>query len=116
MPYGDPLDGVVVGSVGTGIGTGGATTKVAAARHAADAGTGVLLTSTSQVDKALRGEHVGTWFSAQAHGRRRPGLTPAPVAGVDLTRVAGSSAVYPPIRSGRAAAPAIRAHAAVSPI
>ena len=62
VPYGDPLDGVVVGSVGTGIGTGGATTKVAAARHAADAGAGVLLTATRQVAAALRGEPVGTWF------------------------------------------------------
>ncbi len=62
VPYGDPLEGVVVGSVGTGIGTGGATTKVAAARHAADAGAGVLLTSTRNVAEALRGEPVGTWF------------------------------------------------------
>jgi glutamate 5-kinase len=62
VPHGDPLEGVVVGSVGTGIGTGGATTKVAAARHAADAGAGVLLTATRQVGAALRGETVGTWF------------------------------------------------------
>jgi glutamate 5-kinase len=62
VPYGDPLDGVIVGSVGTGIGTGGATTKVAAARHAADAGAGVLLTATRNVSEALRGEPVGTWF------------------------------------------------------
>jgi len=62
VPYGDPLDGVIVGSVGTGIGTGGATTKVAAARHAADAGAGVLLTSALNVSEALRGEPVGTWF------------------------------------------------------
>jgi glutamate 5-kinase len=62
VPYGDPLDGVVVGSVGTGIGTGGATTKVAAARHAADAGAGVLLSATRDVVQALRGEPVGTWF------------------------------------------------------
>ncbi|MCU1571731.1 MAG: gamma-glutamyl kinase [Naasia sp.] len=62
VPYADPLDGVVVGSVGTGIGTGGATTKVAAARHAAEAGAGVLLAATAHVDQALRGERVGTWF------------------------------------------------------
>jgi glutamate 5-kinase len=62
VPHGDPLDGVLVGSVGTGLGTGGATTKVAAARHAADAGTGVLLTATRNVAEALRGELVGTWF------------------------------------------------------
>ncbi|MCU1436995.1 MAG: proB [Naasia sp.] len=62
VAYGDPLADVEVGSVGTGIGTGGATTKVAAARYAADAGTGVLLAATSQVAAALRGEFVGTWF------------------------------------------------------
>jgi glutamate 5-kinase len=62
VPYGDPLDEVEIGSVGTGIGTGGATTKVAAARHATQAGAGVLLAATSQVAEALRGEPVGTWF------------------------------------------------------
>ena len=63
VPYGDRLDGVVVGSVGTGVGTGGATTKVAAARLAAEAGTGVLLASTADVANALSGATVGTWFA-----------------------------------------------------
>ena len=63
VPYGDRLDGVVVGSVGTGVGTGGATTKVAAARLAAEAGTGVLLASTTEVARALSGATVGTWFA-----------------------------------------------------
>ncbi|GAA3584771.1 hypothetical protein GCM10022198_05060 [Klugiella xanthotipulae] len=62
VPYGDELDGVTIGSVGTGIGTGGALTKVAAARHAAQVGTGVLLTSTSNVGRAIDGDQVGTWF------------------------------------------------------
>jgi glutamate 5-kinase len=62
VAYGDPLEDVVIGSVGTGVGTGGATTKVAAARLAADAGTGVLLASTASVAKVLNGERVGTWF------------------------------------------------------
>ncbi len=61
--FGDELDGVEIGSTGTGVGTGGAVTKVAAARLAAEAGTGVLLTSTAQVHSALAGEHVGTWFA-----------------------------------------------------
>ncbi len=62
IPYGDGLEGVTVGSVGTGLGTGGALTKVAAARYATDFGIGVILTSTAQVSQALNGETVGTWF------------------------------------------------------
>jgi glutamate 5-kinase len=64
VPYGDELHGVIVGDVGTGVGTGGATTKVSAARHAARGGTAVLLTSTPQAAQALAGEPVGTWFDA----------------------------------------------------
>ncbi|KQP54709.1 gamma-glutamyl kinase [Agreia sp. Leaf283] len=64
VPYGDELDGVVVGAVGTGLGTGGATTKVSAARYAASNGTAVILTSTPQAAQALAGEPVGTWFDA----------------------------------------------------
>ncbi|GAA3865853.1 hypothetical protein GCM10022381_06940 [Leifsonia kafniensis] len=60
---GDPLPGVEFGSTGaSGVGTGGASTKVSAARIAADAGTAVLVTATTLVAEALRGEHVGTWF------------------------------------------------------
>ena len=67
VPFGDALESVVIGDVGTGIGTGGATTKVSAARHAARNGTAVILTSTPQADAALRGETVGTWFEPAAH-------------------------------------------------
>jgi glutamate 5-kinase len=49
-------------SKGTGVGTGGASTKVKAARLAAAAGTAVLVTETSLAAAALRGEEVGTWF------------------------------------------------------
>ncbi|BDI23149.1 hypothetical protein L3i23_19250 [Herbiconiux sp. L3-i23] len=69
--YGDPLDDVVIGSVGTGVGTGGAMTKVAAARLAADAGTAVLLTSTGQVADALQGASIGTWFDPAPAGAER---------------------------------------------
>lgn len=62
VPYGDDLAGVVIGDVGTGLGTGGATTKVAAARLATQGGAGVLLAATPSVGAALRGEPVGTWF------------------------------------------------------
>lgn len=46
----------------TGVGTGGASTKVSAARLAAARGTGVLVTSAAQVMSALNGTDVGTWF------------------------------------------------------
>jgi len=66
VDFGDELDGVEIGSTGTSVGTGGAVTKVAAARLAADSGTGVLLTATVQVAAALDGAAVGTWFAPRA--------------------------------------------------
>jgi glutamate 5-kinase len=63
VPADDPLENVEIGSAGAaGVGTGGALTKVSAARQAAEAGTAVLLTSTALVAAALRGDAVGTWF------------------------------------------------------
>jgi glutamate 5-kinase len=65
IAFGDPLDGVVFGESGTsGVGTGGAGTKVAAAQLATEAGTPVLVTSAALVMQALRGADVGTWFAA----------------------------------------------------
>lgn len=63
--YGDDLDGVEIGSIGdAGVGTGGAVTKVAAARLATSAGIPVLLTAATQIHEALNGDAVGTWFEA----------------------------------------------------
>ncbi|WP_295120815.1 glutamate 5-kinase [uncultured Leifsonia sp.] len=64
VAWGDELAGVEIGSTGlSGVGTGGALTKVSAARQAAEQGTAVILTSTALVSEALRGEPVGTWFA-----------------------------------------------------
>ena len=63
---GDRLPGVEFGASRSGVGTGGAGTKVSAARIAADAGTAVLVTSTALVAEALRGDLVGTWFEPSA--------------------------------------------------
>ncbi len=64
VPFGDTLDGVEIGSAGrSGVGTGGAETKVSAARIAAEAGTAVLITATSLVGEALTTASVGTWFA-----------------------------------------------------
>lgn len=59
---GDPLSDVVVTETDTGVGTGGAATKLAAARTASDAGIAVLLTATERAADALGGRRIGTWF------------------------------------------------------
>ncbi|WP_123506509.1 glutamate 5-kinase [Frondihabitans sp. PhB188] len=67
VAHGDELAGVTFGSAGAaGVGTGGAGTKVAAARLATEAGIPVLVTSTPLVREALRGAAVGTWFDARS--------------------------------------------------
>lgn len=65
VPYGDPLDGIEIGEAQSGWGTGGAATKVQAARLAADAGTAVLLTETKMLAPVLDGERHGTSFEAK---------------------------------------------------
>ncbi|MCH4249510.1 MAG: glutamate 5-kinase [Microbacteriaceae bacterium] len=63
--HGDALESVRFGgAVDTGVGTGGALTKVAAARVAADAGVPVFLTQAMGIAEALRGAAHGTWFEA----------------------------------------------------
>lgn len=63
VAHDENLDGFEFGSVVVNsVGTGGAATKVSAARLAAASGIGVLVTSADLVDEALRGEQIGTWF------------------------------------------------------
>jgi len=64
VAHGDQLEGITIGVAGSGVGTGGAVTKVAAARLATDAGTHVVLTSTSNFARLVDGESLGTWFEA----------------------------------------------------
>ncbi len=62
------LAGVVVGGTGAaGVGLGGMTTKVEAARIANEAGIPAVLTSASNASRALAGEPVGTFFHATAN-------------------------------------------------
>ncbi len=65
------LAAVTIGAAGAaGVGTGGMTTKVDAARIATGAGIDVVLTSADQAAAALAGTEVGTLF--EATGKRRP--------------------------------------------
>lgn len=65
VDYGDDLSWVEleVAAVNS-VGTGGAITKVSAARMANHAGIPVLLAATENVQEALDGATLGTWFSA----------------------------------------------------
>ena len=51
-----------VGTPGSSLGTGGMSSKIAAAAMATSSGIPVLLTSAENASRALAGEDVGTWF------------------------------------------------------
>lgn len=65
VEHGDDLASIQVSGTSTGYGTGGALTKLAAARLATDAGVGVLLTSTANVQSVLADDCRHTWFAPQ---------------------------------------------------
>lgn len=73
VPYGDDLAHVTIGDAQSGWGTGGALTKVAAARLATEKGATVLLTEVSLLPDALAGADVGTWFEAAGSGNEVEG-------------------------------------------
>jgi len=82
VEYGDDLHGFEFGSVVVNsVGTGGAATKVSAARLAAASGIGVLVTSADRVADALDGAEIGTWFEP------KPEPTAHDVTGPVRTRV-----------------------------
>jgi len=65
VPHDDDLREVAFGDIGAaGVGSGGASTKVAAAKYAAEHGIPTLLAETGSVARALSGERLGTWFQA----------------------------------------------------
>jgi glutamate 5-kinase len=66
----EDLESVDFASRGAAIGTGGMITKVDAARIATSAGIPVVLAAAEDVQPALQGEPVGTFFHPT--GRRRP--------------------------------------------
>jgi len=75
--YGDDLHGFEFGSVVVNsVGTGGAATKVSAARVAAASGVGVLVTSADLVDRALDGDEIGTWFDPNPEASASPTTGP----------------------------------------
>jgi len=59
---GDELESIEISGTSTGYGTGGALTKLAAARLATSGGVTVLLTSASNVESLDRADCTHTWF------------------------------------------------------
>jgi len=77
IAFDDDLAGFEFGSVVVNsVGTGGAATKVSAARLAASAGVGVLVTSADLIAQALNGEDIGTWFEPDPTAVPRPVTEP----------------------------------------
>ncbi|MBD7956527.1 glutamate 5-kinase [Microbacterium sp. Sa4CUA7] len=69
VAFDDDLSGYEFGSVVVNsVGTGGAATKVSAARLATASGVGVLVTSADLVGEALSGADIGTWFEPSPAG------------------------------------------------
>lgn len=63
VAWGDELAGVELGAaLVNSVGTGGAVTKVSAAKMATQAGIPTLLTATDQIGAVVQGDVVGTWF------------------------------------------------------
>ena len=69
VPYGTDLGNLEIAGTNTGVGTGGAITKVAAALSCTEAGIGVVITNADNVAKTLTGESLGTFFE------RNPAVT-----------------------------------------
>ena len=86
VAFGDDLSGYEFGSVVVNsVGTGGAATKVSAARLATAAGVGVLVTSAARVADALSGSPIGTWFEPD------PRATPSTPTGPVRTASTGAT-------------------------
>jgi glutamate 5-kinase len=61
----DDLSTIKIGGSSSAVGTGGAETKLEAAKYAREFGITVLLTSIDNVAEVLSGDRVGTWFQAK---------------------------------------------------
>ena len=65
VDFDDDLSSINIGGSSSSVGTGGAVTKVHAAKLANENGIPVLLTSADLVAEALNGSVVGTWFESK---------------------------------------------------
>lgn len=69
VPFGMDMGDMEIGGTNTGVGTGGAITKVAAARECTAAGIAVIVTNADKVGLVLSGERIGTFFEPDSQSR-----------------------------------------------
>jgi glutamate 5-kinase len=67
VPYDMDMSALEIGGTNTGVGTGGAITKVAAARECTEAGIRVIVTNADKVASVLSGNNFGTFFQPRPH-------------------------------------------------
>lgn len=70
VPFDMDMTGFEIGGTNTGVGTGGAITKVAAARECTEAGIGVVVTNANDVGAVLSGESLGSFFEPRPQSNR----------------------------------------------
>lgn len=73
VPFDMDMTGFEIGGTNTGVGTGGAITKVAAARECTEAGIGVFVTNANDVGAVLSGESLGSFFEPRPQSNRTQG-------------------------------------------
>jgi glutamate 5-kinase len=67
VPFDMDMSALEIGGTNTGVGTGGAITKVAAARECTEAGIRVIVTNADKVASVLSGNNFGTFFEPRPH-------------------------------------------------
>jgi glutamate 5-kinase len=67
VPFDMDMSKLEIGGTNTGVGTGGAITKVAAARECTEAGIRVIVTNADNVASVLSGSNSGTFFEPNPH-------------------------------------------------
>jgi glutamate 5-kinase len=67
------MSALEIGGTNTGVGTGGAITKVAAARECTEAGIAVIVTNAASVGLVLSGSNSGTFFAPRPQTNRTQG-------------------------------------------
>jgi glutamate 5-kinase len=73
VPFDMDLTNFEIGGTNTGVGTGGAITKVAAARECTEAGIGVVVTNANKVGSVLAGESLGSFFEPRPQSKGTQG-------------------------------------------
>jgi glutamate 5-kinase len=73
VPFDMDMTDFEIGGTNTGVGTGGAITKVAAARECTEAGIGVVVTNANKVGAVLAGESLGSFFEPRPQSKGTQG-------------------------------------------